>query len=48
MADDRVDVKDIIAPVRELSATLHPDRGGDTIAFAQLTQAYHEALGASR
>lgn len=23
----------------------HPDRGGDAVAFAQLTAAYHEALG---
>ena len=32
---------------RELAATQHPDRGGDAVTFAQLTQAYHEALGAT-
>ena len=30
---------------RELSATRHPDRGGDSQAFAQITGAYHEAMG---
>lgn len=30
---------------RELAATHHPDRGGDPVAFGQITQAYHEALG---
>jgi hypothetical protein len=33
---------------RELAATAHPDHGGDSTAFGQLTQAYHEALGQSR
>jgi len=32
---------------RELSRTLHPDRGGDAREYAQITQAYHEAIGAS-
>lgn len=32
---------------RELAATHHPDRGGDSTRFGQITQAYHEALGAT-
>lgn len=38
---------DITERFRELAATAHPDHGGDTTTFAQLTQAYHEALGQS-
>lgn len=32
---------------RELSRTRHPDKGGDEREYASLTQAYHEAIGAS-
>lgn len=31
---------------RALAATHHPDRGGDTVTFGQITQAYREALSA--
>lgn len=38
----------LTARFRELAATLHPDRGGDAVTFAQISEAYHEALEASR
>ena len=37
----------VSAAFRELSRTLHPDRGGHPQRYAQITQAYHEAIGAS-
>lgn len=33
--------------LRDLTRERHPDRGGDTQAFARITQAYHEAIGAA-
>lgn len=33
--------------LRELTRERHPDRGGDAQAFARITQAYHEAIGAA-
>lgn len=39
-----VDTETVKARFRLLAAQHHPDRGGDATTFAQLTQAYHEAL----
>lgn len=33
---------------RELSKTVHPDKGGDTAAFAKLSKAYHQAMDEAR
>ena len=38
---------EITEQFRLLASTHHPDKGGDTTTFAAITQAYHEALGAS-
>lgn len=35
------------ARFRELAKEHHPDRGGDARRFAEITQAYHEAIGAT-
>lgn len=36
--------KAITARYSEISATMHPDRGGDQDAFSTITAAYHQAL----
>lgn len=33
--------------LRDLTREHHPDRGGDRETFSRITQAYHEAIGAS-
>jgi hypothetical protein len=38
---------EVVSRFRALSRNSHPDQGGDAAAFARLTQAYHEALGAN-
>lgn len=37
----------IEARFRELAKEGHPDKGGDPRRFAEITQAYHEAIGAT-
>lgn len=37
----------ISARFRALTSNHHPDRGGDAAAFTRITQAYHEAIGAT-
>lgn len=37
----------LTARLRELTREHHPDRGGDARRFAEITRAYHEAIGAT-
>lgn len=38
--------EELTARLRELSRTAHPDHGGSTVAYSEITTAYHEALAA--